>query len=103
MVDAIEWHRMMLFHLLKYEFFGMLNWKHALVNNGNGIAVKWLQLRKHAYARKSYLRSKVHLLMYQHRYINIIIAVYFSFNEEKSIITHDKKEGLTGVLANGLI
>lgn len=41
--------------------------------------------------------------MYQHRYINIIIAVYFSFNEEKSIITHDNKEGLTGVLVNGLI
>lgn len=101
MVDAIEWHGMM-FRLLKYEFFGVLNWKHALVNNvNNGIAVKRLQLRKHAYARKSYLLSKVHLLMYQH--INIIIAVYFSFNEEKYIITHDKKEGLTGVLANGLI
>lgn len=35
--------------------------------------------------------------MYQNKYINIIIAVYFSFNEEKTTIKHEKKEGLTGV------
>lgn len=40
--------------------------------------------------------------MYQNKYINIIIAAYFSFNEEKTTIIHEKKEGLTGVLANGL-
>lgn len=58
-----------------------------------GIAVEWLQLRKHAYARKSYMLSKVQLLMYQNKRTTIIIAVYFSFNEEKTIIIHEKKEG----------
>lgn len=68
-----------------------------------GVDVEWLQLGKHAYAGKSYLLSKLQLLRYQNKYINIIIAAYFSFNEEKTIIIHEKKEGLTGVLANGLI
>lgn len=68
-----------------------------------GIAVEWLQLGKQAYARKSYLLPKLKLLMYQNKYINMIIVIYFSFNEEKTIIIHEKKEGLTGVLANGLI
>lgn len=68
-----------------------------------GVDVEWLQLGKHVYARKSYLLSKLQLLMYQNKYINIIIAAYFSFNEEKTTIIHETKEGLTGVLANGLI
>lgn len=68
-----------------------------------GIAVEWLQLGKHGFARKSYLLSKLQLLMCPNKYINIIIAIYFSFNEEKTVIILEKKEGLTGVLANALI